>query len=174
MSYRLVLPSVFNRYYTIARGCHKRIEDATSPFEDDGTTRYFIHDDDPDRGFSGYAVRADGELVFVWSCGRGEGDALVRSALANGAVYLDCFDGYLVDFYARHGFRVVKRVSNWTPGGPDVVYMALPGFEDRHGETPSCPVCIDHPGWAFPESSGRRSDPADVCRACLGSGVRQS
>lgn len=34
-----------------------------------------------------------------------------------------------------------------------------------------CPVCIEHPGWAHPEDTGKRSDPADVCRACLGSGV---
>lgn len=134
--YRNVLPSVFQRYFTIARGVHAQIEQATSAFEDDGTTRYYLDDSDPERGFSGYAIRADGELVYVWSRpGSGLGDTLMRSALGNGAVYLDCFDGYLPTFYARHGFCEVARVQNWTPGGPDVVYMSLPGYESRHGVT---------------------------------------
>lgn len=38
---------------------------------------------------------------------------------------------------------------------------------------PRCPVCKDHPGWEHPEETGKRSDPADVCKACYGSGVYQ-
>jgi hypothetical protein len=74
-------------------------------------------------GQSGYAVRPSGELVNVFSLVKGRGARLVRHALMTGAVYLDCFDGYLTSFYGRHGFREVGRVANWTPGGPDVVYM---------------------------------------------------
>lgn len=33
-----------------------------------------------------------------------------------------------------------------------------------------CPECIDHPGWATPDL-GKRKDPQDVCRECLGSGI---
>jgi len=73
---------------------------------------------------SGFVVR-DGELVGVFSTRKGAGDVIMRDALAAGAVRLDCFDGYLPAFYARHGFRETSREPNWTPGGPDVVYMAL-------------------------------------------------
>lgn len=84
-------------------------------------------------GRSGYAVRPDGELVLVFSLERGRGDVIVSGAVADGAVYLDCFDGYLPRLYGRHGFVECQRVANWTPGEPDVIYMSLPGFESRHG-----------------------------------------
>jgi hypothetical protein len=71
---------------------------------------------------SGYALK-DGELVSVFAVTKGAGDDIVRSAISNGATSLDCFDGYLPKFYARHGFKEVKREPNWTAGGPDVVYM---------------------------------------------------
>ena len=67
----------------------------------------------------------DGELCGVFSTVKGRGDAIMRDALTAGAVRLDCFDGYLPGFYARHGFRETHREENWTPGGPDVVYMSL-------------------------------------------------
>jgi len=79
---------------------------------------------------SGYAIRADGELVGVFSAVRGRGDDLVRDAIRNGATRLDCFDGYLPALYERHGFVETDREPNWTPGGPDVVYMTL---RHRHG-----------------------------------------
>ena len=37
-------------------------------------------------------------------------------------------------------------------------------------ETTRCPECIEHPGWAHGDVT-RRQEPADVCRACYGSGV---
>lgn len=36
-----------------------------------------------------------------------------------------------------------------------------------------CHACIEHPGWAHGDVL-RRSEPADVCRACYGSGFDQS
>lgn len=76
-------------------------------------------------GLSGYVVRDTGELVGVFSRVRGQGDTLVRSAIYHGATHLDCFDGYLPTLYGRHGFTETHREGNWTPGGPDVVYMTL-------------------------------------------------
>lgn len=73
---------------------------------------------------SGYALKGD-ELVSVFSTVKGRGDALVRHAISHGASQLDAFDGYLIKLYARHGFYEWTRMSNWTPGQPDVVYMAL-------------------------------------------------
>lgn len=94
----------------------------------------FVHVSDD--GLSGFIVCEDGELVGLFSRVRGRGDELVRAAIKAGARRLDCFDGYLTELYARHGFREVRREPNWTPGGPDVVYMAL---EDE----PYCSWCTD-------------------------------
>jgi predicted GNAT family acetyltransferase len=72
---------------------------------------------------SGYALKPDGELMSVFSGEKGRGDHLMNSAIKNGAMHLDAFDGYLPKFYSRHGFKEHKREKNWTEGGPDVVYM---------------------------------------------------
>lgn len=45
--------------------------------------------------------------------------------LAKGAQTLDCFDGFLPDFYSKFGFVGYKREPNWVPGKADVVYMRL-------------------------------------------------
>ena len=84
--------------------------------------RYFLSAD----GRSGYGVTSEDALIGVFSLDRGRGDALVAGAVAHGARHLDCFDGYLPTLYARHGFVESRRESNWTPGGPDVVYMSRP------------------------------------------------
>ena len=75
---------------------------------------------------SGYAIKAGGELVSVFSSEKRRGDGLVWNAKANGAKKLDAFDGYLSDFYKKHGFKEHKREKNWNEGGPDVVYMHMP------------------------------------------------
>lgn len=84
---------------------------------------------------AGYVIAPGGELVGLYSSQRGHGDDLVSDAIANGAVHLDCFDGYLVTLYQRHGFERVTSLPNWTPDGPDVVYMALPGHWDKAMES---------------------------------------
>lgn len=126
-----VNPHLFCTMFEHARRLDSRIADATSPFDHEYGTRYFLEDDAS--GVVGFAIRGDGELVYVHSTVPGQGRAIVEEAILEGAVYLDCFDGYLVDFYGRHGFVECQRVDNWTPGEPDVVYMSLPGFEHRHG-----------------------------------------
>jgi len=74
-------------------------------------------------GKSGYMVSYEGELTSVYSLEKGRGDDIMVSAIEDGAHYLDCFDGYLVDFYKRHGFKERCRKPNWTEGGPNVIYM---------------------------------------------------
>lgn len=122
----------FAKHFNNARQDSELITLMTSEFEPGVRGTLYFHWSD---GFAhaGYAVRSDGELVYVFSTARGMGDKIMADAIANGAVYLDCFDGHLTTLYGRHGFNVVATVPNWTPGEPDVVYMALPGFEDRHG-----------------------------------------
>lgn len=118
-----VKPAYFRKHFENARE-NERIREATSEFTGAFRgTRYFIWEN----GFqvAGYAIRADGELVYVFSTARGLGSAIVADAIQRGATHLDCFDGYLPTFYAENGFIDYKREANWTPGGPDVVYMQL-------------------------------------------------
>lgn len=124
MSLRNVLPTTFALYFGAAREVNPKIREATSEFSHVPGTRYFLASEDH---FYGYAVRPDGELVFVWSAHPGHGAEIVEHAITHGATHLDCFDGYLVTLYSRHGFERVTSLPNWTPGEPDVVFMARPG-----------------------------------------------
>lgn len=116
-------PDTFGDAFDVARATSSAVADATSPFTHVPNTAYVLTAD----LLSGYAIRPDGELVNVFSLVPGRGDMLVSHAVANGADHLDCFDGYLPTLYARHGFMATHREQNWTPGGPDVVYMSTPG-----------------------------------------------
>ena len=82
----------------------------------------------PERGKfyigKGYGFAIDkGELLYVFSSVKGKGDIIMQYAIKKGARLLDCFDGYLVDFYTRYGFKEYKRELNWTKGEADIVYM---------------------------------------------------
>lgn len=75
---------------------------------------------------SGYTIRKDTkELCSVFSLTKGMGDFIVNDAVLRGAKRLDCYEGYLVSLYMKHGFKPVKREPNWTAGQPDVVYMSI-------------------------------------------------
>lgn len=126
-----VKPAFFRRAYEAARADSAQVADATSDYDTTPAargTRYYLWSDGVAQ--AGFAIRADDELVYVFSTARGKGDAIVAAAIARGATHLDCFDGYLVDLYGRNGFQRVTSLPNWTPGGPDVVYMATPGSFD--------------------------------------------
>lgn len=84
----------------------------------------------PDKA-SGYAVKEDGDIVSVFSTHKGRGDHIMAHALQNGGTKLDAYDGYLPKFYEKHGFKEYKREPNWTPGGPDVVYMHKPAADKK-------------------------------------------
>lgn len=130
---------VFRRVFTDVRTYNRQISDATSEFSHVDGTRYFLTDD---LG-SGFAIRPDGELVFVFSTVRGRGANIVSTAVKRGADRLDCFEGYLTELYARHGFVEYDRDDNWTPGGPDVVWMAIPHvcYFDRERSDFWCTRC---------------------------------
>ena len=87
------------------------------------TMRVYLHDN----GNAGYAIKPNGELVSVFnnSSTKGLGSQIVKHAIGNGATHLDCFDGFLVELYSKHGFTEVDREPNWTAGEPDVVWMEL-------------------------------------------------
>lgn len=98
---------------------------ATSPVMEviaDTTKREYYLDSLGDKG---YAIDSTGDLTSLFSCIKGQGKKLVTSAIKDGALHLDCFDGYLVDFYHGLGFVETSRVDNWTPGQPQIVFMHL-------------------------------------------------
>jgi len=99
------------------------IRRATSPIEEMPTDAdYFLSLD----GKSGYGVTMNGELVGLFSLVPGRGKDMVQEAIdMDGARRLDCFDGFLPEYYKQFGFVEYMREANWTPGGPDVVYMEL-------------------------------------------------
>ncbi len=67
----------------------------------------------------------DGDIQGLFAAS-GYGSAVVKAAIAYGGCMLDCFDGFLPEFYKQFGFEEYMREPNWTAGEPDVVYMALP------------------------------------------------
>jgi hypothetical protein len=87
-------------------------------------------------GRAGFAIDSDGDLQHVFNNGapRGSGALAVRAAVRSGARTLNCFDGFLPQFYKRFGFVEVDRVRfdralatkawNYAAyGEPDVVFM---------------------------------------------------
>lgn len=117
-----VRANLFGLAFEAARTDRDEVARATSDFDaTDVDTRFWLAAD----GRSGFAVTLEGELRFVFSTVRGRGNDIVRAAVDRGARHLDCFDGYLANLYARHGFYTTRRAPNWTIGGPDVVWMRL-------------------------------------------------
>ncbi|MEU9795046.1 hypothetical protein AB0E27_31415 [Streptomyces sparsogenes] len=113
--------------YTIAlafaRIVSERIAGATSkPQEMPRGARYYLTADLQ----SGFGVASDGTLIGLFSTVKGRGEDMVWDAVQHkGATRLDCFDGFLPKYYERFGFVETERAANWTPGEPDVVFMAL-------------------------------------------------
>lgn len=106
-----------------ARAASPRVAAATTAPEDMDTTgtEFYLSPDEA----SGFGVTSGGDLVGLFSLVPGRGRSLVSQAVSRGARTLDCFDGFLPGFYASLGFVETGREPNWTPGGPDVVFMEL-------------------------------------------------
>lgn len=112
----------FARHLDYARATFPHIGTATSPASElakHADARWYVT---PDH-LSGFGVAPDGTLLGLHSQVRGRGPSLLREAEWLGATRLWCFDGFLVGLYERNGFVELERSPNWTPGGPDVVYM---------------------------------------------------
>jgi hypothetical protein len=104
-----------------ARRESTKVETATShPDELDPSSTYYLTDD----LLSGFGVTTDGTLVALFSLVPGRGTDLLAQSVNKGACTLDCFDGFLPTYYARHGWVETSRIANWTEGEPDVVFMA--------------------------------------------------
>lgn len=120
---RRVPASIFRLALATAAAERPQIaESCTAPADLPHRARYYLAAD----GRSGFGID-DGELIGLFSAAAGRGRQLVNAAVDLGARRLDCFDGYLPELYAWHGFVETRRESNWSPGGPDVVYMSYSG-----------------------------------------------
>lgn len=111
---------------TRARDMSDKIkQNVTNPSDLNDRAYYYLHAD----GQSGFGLlpNMDGygyDLVALWSLIPGRGDAMLDYAQSLGATTLDCFDGFLVNYYAVRGWLEYAREKNWTPGEPDVVFMS--------------------------------------------------
>jgi len=124
--FKQVSYELFVNNLEFAQGLSDTIKDSTTPvseLDDDGITSYYLAHTESTMYGMGYAIDSTGQLTSLFSLDKGNGSAIMESAIDNGAQHLDCFDGYLTTFYKKHGFLEVDRVANWTAGQPDVVYM---------------------------------------------------
>ena len=73
---------------------------------------------------TGYCINSKTfELCNVFSTEKGLGKRLISELSKYTYLHLNCFDGYLKQFYASANFKVYKIENNWSIGGPQVLYM---------------------------------------------------
>jgi hypothetical protein len=90
---------------------------------------------------SGYCIAHRNELVSVFSSQQSSGNALVKSAISNGAKRLDCFalrdsdtnkiSGDLYKLYSRFGFKIDKSKNEMNE--PYVVKNGVSDYVDDKG-----------------------------------------
>ncbi len=123
--YKETTPDVFEQH--VSQVDQSQLE---NPRDYSGKRLWIAHD-----GNSGYGISHDGELVNVFSRVKGHGGHAVRHAIGQGATHLSAFDGHLPPFYKKYGFQEHRREKNWTPGGPDVVFMSLSNVSKKEGDS---------------------------------------
>lgn len=92
---------------------------------------------------SGYCIAHGDELVSVFSSQGSSGDALMKSAISNGAKRLDCFairkpetgkiSGDLYKLYKRHGFEIDRSKNEGEPGEPYSIVNGVSSYVDDDG-----------------------------------------
>ena len=88
---------------------------------------------------SGYAINHGSELVSVFSTQGSSGNAIMESAVKNGAKHLDCFalrdedgiiSGPLFKLYSSHGFKIDTSMNSGTPGEPYAIVKGVSDYVD--------------------------------------------
>ncbi len=127
--FNLVDPKEFASSLKHAEKANPKITEYVTQYtpEELAQMKTYLHND----GKAGYGLKQDGDLVNVFSGVKGRGDDIVTDAKVEGAKKLDAYDGYLPKLYNKHGFEELRREPNWTPKGPDVVYMGLPEHQSE-------------------------------------------
>jgi len=85
----------------------------------------FLSDD----GKSGCAVAPDGDIISVFSGGKGRIKKLINTAIINGGNHLDCIGDKLASLYEEHGFEIYKTEpwnDQYAPPGWDYVRDGRP------------------------------------------------
>lgn len=118
----------FSAFDQARRGAGR--QENLTPDEVPGAEYWLTHD-----SRAGFGVTPDGELISLFNYGApGQGHRAALLAIARGARHLNCYDGFLVDYYKDLGFVEVNRVAfddQYAPPGydyarlgrPDVVFM---------------------------------------------------
>jgi len=91
---------------------------------------------------SGYCIAHKNELVSVFSSQKSSGDAIVVSAIKNGARKLDCFafrkngkiSGPLYKLYSKYGFKINTSMNDGKPGEPYAVIKGISDYVNDKGE----------------------------------------
>lgn len=129
-------------------------------------------------GDTGVAVTPDGDIVSVFKNPNGKAKKAVHSilltALENGGVKLDNFDGALSDMYWNHGFIPVARTSfdpefaptDWNyerDGQPDIIFWVHNGEDaqtvaKRIGEYGDLPDLTKLPVMSYDEAAAYRDN----------------
>jgi hypothetical protein len=86
----------------------------------------------------GYAVKPNGDIVSIFNISgqKGLGEEAIKQAIKAGGNKLDAFDGKLVEYYKKFGFKEYNRIKwsdEYAPTGwdyekygrPDIVFMKL-------------------------------------------------
>jgi hypothetical protein len=88
---------------------------------------------------SGYALQDKHELVSVFSSLGSSGNAIMLSAVKNGANHLDCFalrdkegniSGPLYSLYSKHGFKIDKSMNSGKPGESYAIVKGVSDYVD--------------------------------------------
>lgn len=92
---------------------------------------------------SGYCINDGDELVSVFSSQGSSGNAIMISAIENGARRLDCFairdlktgeiSGDLYRLYKRFGFQIDRSLNVGTPGEPYAIVNGVSDYVDDNG-----------------------------------------
>lgn len=87
-----------------------------------------------DNNSSGYALHGN-ELVSVFSSQGSSGNAIMQSAIENGAKRLDCFafrdgDGGLFKLYGKYGFKIDTNMNDGIPGEAYSVINGISSYVD--------------------------------------------
>lgn len=108
-----------------AEAVRPMIKESLCPVSELSSDAYFYLHADEKSGFALVPNKDFGyDLVSVFSCVKGRGDAMLDAAQNLGANTLDCFDGYLTAFYAFRGWVEYAREANWNGSNhPDVVFF---------------------------------------------------
>jgi hypothetical protein len=124
---------------------------------------------------AGVAIDPKGDLQNLYNNGGPKGIAadLVAQAISKGANTLDCYDGYLPDYYRQFGFVETGRMKfdpqfahGWDinkNGQPDVVFMAWKGYVD--GEKAAVERAKSKEGWLKNERSSNYATDYDAAKA---------